>query len=225
LDAILVMTWRVVLLAVATSVRLPSLAAVSALLVNPRPRRYLSAYVLAGAAFTITFGLLVVWLFHGVEVSPSSHRPRAIAELFLGVVFLGVAVVVATRHQTTPEARTPRKKTNPWIEKLNRHVTVAKAALAGPATHLPGLLYLIALNLVAASTLHARAVLFEVLLFNAIWFAVPIAGLVISLKSPQSATKAVETVERTLLQHWRIVAAVVCVAVGTALVIHGLQLL
>ena len=217
------MTWRVILLAVATTVRLPSLAAVSALLVTPAPRRYMSVYILTGATFTITFGLVVVWLFHGIEASPGSRRPRAIAEICLGVLFLAVAVVAVGRSRKTSTAGPRPDKSSQWMDQLNRHVTLLKAALAGPVTHLPGLLYLIALNLIASADLRAHRGLFQVLLFNAIWFAVPIAGLVISLKSPQLAARAVTTVEGKLSQHGRSIIVVFSVAVGTALLIHGLQ--
>src|SRR4029079_10055479 len=59
-------TFEVILLALASTIRPTSLAAVYTLLSSPAPRRLMIAYVIAGLTFTIAFGALVVWAFHGI---------------------------------------------------------------------------------------------------------------------------------------------------------------
>src|SRR5262249_8168814 len=79
-------TFELIVLALATAVRPASLAVVYALLGGPSPRRYMVAYVLAGATFTITFGFLVIWVFHGIAIHPESSHTKAIAEICGGVL-------------------------------------------------------------------------------------------------------------------------------------------
>ena len=70
------MALQLIVLALATAVRPTSLAAVYALLLSPAPRRLMWAYVLVGAAFTISVGLFVILALHGVSVRPEKIKPH-----------------------------------------------------------------------------------------------------------------------------------------------------
>jgi len=82
-------TFEVILLALASTIRPTSLAAVYTLLSSPAPRRLMIAYVLAGLTFTIAFGALVVWAFHGIAVSSGTDRAKGIGDIAAAVVVLG----------------------------------------------------------------------------------------------------------------------------------------
>ena len=82
-----------IVLALASAVRpSTSLAAVYALLSTPRPRPLLIAFVLAGLAFSVAVGMLVVSVFHGVHVPRRNSSLIDVVDLLAGVAALGFAV-------------------------------------------------------------------------------------------------------------------------------------
>ena len=218
------MIFQLILLGFATTLRPTSLAAVYALLKNPTPRRYLTAYLLAGLAFTVTFGLAVYLWFHGTTTNGNTSRARAIAEIVAGVISLSSAVLLffgrVAKSKTGAAEHTDSSAR--WQGLLIHEVTVRRAALAGPLTHIPGLLYLLALNLIITEQPPTHTGIADLLVFNAAWFALPIAALVISIASPALATRTVETVDRWARQHARAIVSAVLLVVGIALLIHGL---
>ena len=88
------MTIEVVLLALASTVRPTSLAAVYALVGSEAPRRLMIAYISAGLTFTIAFGLLAIWAFNGVDINSGSDQTKGIAEIVGGVALLTFAVLL-----------------------------------------------------------------------------------------------------------------------------------
>ena len=91
----------------------------------------------------------------------------------------------------------------------------------GAATHLPGLFYLIALNVIAAHGPGRVEGLAEVLVYNLIWFALPIGALAVCIVRPASARTIVGAVERWTKEHSRLIITVVAAVVGAALVVRG----
>ena len=67
------MIFEIILLAAASTVRPSSLAAVYAILSHSAPRRLMTAYVIAGLAFTVAFGVIVVGAFHGIHISAGTE--------------------------------------------------------------------------------------------------------------------------------------------------------
>src|SRR4051812_4460161 len=87
---------EIFLLALASTVRPTSLAAVSALLAQESRRRLMFAYVVAGLAVTLLFGVVVLTVFHGVHIHAGSDRTKAIADLVGGVAALLFGLAVLT---------------------------------------------------------------------------------------------------------------------------------
>jgi hypothetical protein len=215
-------TFEVILLALATAIRPTSLAAIYALLSGASPRRLMTAYVITGLLFTIAFGALVVWAFHGITISSGTDRAKGIGDIAGGVLVLGFAVLILTgrisgRH-ATDAPRTPSR----WERMLDTHRTVRTAALAGPTTHIPGLFYLVALNVIVANHPSVAVGLIEILIYNVIWFALAIAALAICIFQPSAARSAVAAVTGWTSQHARALLLVVSLGVGGVLLIHGL---
>ena len=104
---------------------------------------------------------------------------------------------------------------------LNRRLTSRTAALAGPATHLPGFFYLIALNVIVAHNVRVARGTLAVVTYNAIWFALPILALVICIMKPDAARDAIGSVHRWARDHSRAILLWVSFLVGTALVVRG----
>ena len=215
------MTVQIILLALASSVRPTSLAAVYALLSADAPRRLMAVYVAAGLAFTVGFGLLAISVFSDVEVSAGTDRTRGIAEVVGGVLLLAFALGVLTGRiggVRSDEAPASRRR---WNKLHPRRLTVRIAALAGPVTHIPGIFYLIALNLIIAYQPGAPGWQLEVLTYNAIWFAIPLCALAVCIVAPERARAAVATLQRWTRDHLRTILLVVSSVLGGVLVVKG----
>jgi hypothetical protein len=212
---------EILVLALASTVRPTSLAAVSALLSHESRRRLLFAYVVGGLAFAIVCGVIVVGAFHGVHLRAGSDRTKGIADIVSGVVALlfGCAVLAGwVGRRSDPDALGDGAG---WRARLDRRLTVPAAAIAGVLTHLPGLFYLIALNVIVAHNPRVPGGLLAVVIYDAIWFAVPIAALATCVVNPEVAREAVISVQGWTGQHSRAILLWTSFIVGIALVIRG----
>ena len=95
------------------------------------------------------------------------------------------------------------------------------AVLAGPATHIPGLLYLIALDLIVASQPGITGGLVEVLIYNGIWFALPLGALIVCIIDPPTSRRAVEGVHAWASARMRALVLTVSFGLGAALLLTG----
>jgi hypothetical protein len=146
---------RIIVLGVANALRPTSLACVYALLATREPRGLLMAFVLAGLAFSLATGVIVVSLIHGADIRHGTSTFDAIVNLLAGVAALGFAAGLAQgRLQRSPRPETVREQSR--IAKRLRDPSLGVAAGAGVATHLPGLLYLVGLNQISADAPPAR---------------------------------------------------------------------
>jgi hypothetical protein len=215
-------TIEVILLALASTIRPTSLAAVYTLLSGASPRRLMTAYVIAGLLFTIAFGAVVVWAFHGITVSSGSDRAKGIADIAGGVIVLGFAVLILTGRVSGPHATDAPRAPSRWEQVLDKHRTLRTAAVAGPATHIPGIFYLVALNVIVSQDPSVSAGSIQILIYNVIWFALAITALAICIVQPSAARTAVEAVTGWTRQHTRTLLLVVSLVVGAVLLTHGL---
>jgi hypothetical protein len=212
-------------LALATAIRPTSLAALYALLSSTLPRRLMTVYVLAGLAFTITFGVLVIWAFHGIDIRAGSNKTKGVAQVAGGILSLGFCLLVLSGRVGGRRSGDAPAAPGRWSGLLDRHLTIRSAIVAGPATHIPGVFYLIALNLIVSSQRHAVESFVGVLVYNAVWFALPIGALAICIVKPVAAQAAVREIQTWTTRHARPIMVGVSFAVGAALVIHGASLL
>jgi cytochrome bd-type quinol oxidase subunit 2 len=213
--------FEIILLGLASSVRPTSLAAVSTLLTRESRRRLMFAYVIGGLAFTLMFGFVVVGVFHGIHFHAGTDRTKAIADIVAGVVavLFGCAVLAGAfrRHPDRP----PRDHGTTWMARLDHQVTVRVAAIAGPLTHIPGIFYLVALNLIVAHNPELPGGIFAVATYNGVWFALPIAALVVCIVDPDAAQRIVAAVADWTKRHSRSIVLVTSFVVGVALIARG----
>jgi hypothetical protein len=213
---------EVFVLALASTVRPTSLAAVYALVLPDARRRLMSAYVIAGLAFTLAFGAIIVGATQGIELHSGTDKTKGIAELAGGIVAVAFGVGIATgrlgRGRTDDAPGTGGRMRSA----LGRHVTTRTAALAGPATHIPGLFYLIALNVIVAHDVAVADTAIALVVYNAVWFALPLAALVACIVRPATAHALVGSVEQWTRAHARGILLIVSFGAGAALLIRGL---
>jgi hypothetical protein len=215
------MSFELIVLALATAVRPTSLAAIYALLLNPAPRRLMWAYVLVGAAFTVSVGLLIILAFHGIEIHRHNDA-RGIAEICGGAIALAFGVLMATGKIRMPRDTEAPPTPGRWTAALNKRASVRTAALAGPATHLPGLFYLVALDLIVAQQSKAPRAVLDVLLYNVIWFSLPIAALAICMFRPATAADTVRAFQLWTRNHAQTVLVTVAFVVGVIMIVGGI---
>jgi len=215
------MTIEIIVLAMASTIRPSSLAAVYALLANDSRRVLMIAYVSAGLAFTIAFGLIVVYALHGIHLDAGTDRTKGIAEIIGGVAALLFGVGLLSGRLQGPHAREAPEPAGRMRAMLDGHLTTRTALVAGPATHIPGLFYLVALNVIVAHNPRLPKGTFAVLTYNVVWFALPIVALVICILDPAAARDVVGSVERWAREHSRTILIWVSLAAGVVLVVRG----
>jgi Sap, sulfolipid-1-addressing protein len=216
------MTIEVVLLALASTVRPTSLAAVYVLLSSRSPRRLMIVYVTTGLVFTIAFGLLVIWAFNGVDINSGSDTTKSVVEIAGGIFVLAFAGLLRTGRLGGPHPDDAPDAPARWKTLLERRLSAGTAALAGPVTHIPGLFYLIALNVIAAHQPSIPDGLVEVLIYNAVWFALPIGALAISVIDPPAARRVVDGLRQWTLSHAHTLLLTVSLVAGAGLVVRGI---
>ena len=214
------MNLDVIVLAIASAPRPAGIAALYALLSAPHPRRVLAAYLVAGVTFSVGLGVLVVAIFHGAAIDYRGTEVYSAIELLGGVAALGFAIAVGTgrRH---PPARDQSASEGSALTRRLRNPTVITASVAGVATHLPGLFYLVALNAIVAEGRSLAAGVLQVLVFNAIWFGAAFAAVVTLLVRPGAARRALARVDRWVRRHARGTTVFVFAAAGSYLTIRG----
>lgn len=197
-----------------------SQAAVFALLRAPAPARTLLAFTLAGVAFSVALGLLVVVAFGGVGGAVGRSEFAAVFDIVAGIAAIGFAAGV---HRGGFERR-PRRpngsRTSALSQRLH-HPSAGTAAAAGVATHVPGLIYLVALNAIAASHPGLAEAGLEVGIYNLLWFAVPVAALVLALRSPETAGAYLDRVSAWARRHQDRLLVVLFSGLGVYLVAKG----
>jgi len=214
-------TIELILLALASAVRPTSLVAVYALVRESPPTRLMAAYLAAGLAFTVTVGVAVIFAFSGVELHAGTDRTKAIAEILAGVLALGLGIAVLV-GRVRVGAVTDDRPTGARGERLRqRKVTTRTAALAGPATHIPGLLYILALDLIVSQEPGVPGGLLEVGIYNAIWFALPILVLAICIVNPPAARSLVQKVQEWAGAHARAIVLLISFGLGGWLLVEG----
>jgi Sap, sulfolipid-1-addressing protein len=212
--------FEIVVLALASTVRPTSLAAVCALVTQGTRRRLMWAYVLAGLMFTLAFGAIVVGATHGIHVH--SGKTKGIADLAGGLVALGFGVAILTGRIRGDRPDDAPKAGDRMRAVLDRRLTVRTAALAGPATHVPGIFYLIALNLIVTHNAAIADKTVALVVYNAVWFAIPLAALAVCIVRPAAAPALLEAVEQWTRTHARGILLLVSFGAGAALVVRGI---
>jgi Sap, sulfolipid-1-addressing protein len=214
------MNLDVIVLAVASAPRPTGIAALYALLSASPARRVVVAYLAAGLVFSVALGVLFVGVFHGAQIDYRGTDVYAAIQLGGGVAALGFAAGVATGRRQLPARDQPRDEPSAITRRL-RDPSVLTASVAGVATHLPGLFYLIALNAIVAERRALVSGVLQVVVFNAIWFGATFTAVVVFLLRPGAARRQLARVDSWSRRHARAISVLVFGAAGVYLTIRG----
>jgi Sap, sulfolipid-1-addressing protein len=205
-------------LALTTVVRPMSAAAVVAMVSTPHPRRLLVSYIVAGLAFSLAVGTVVVLAVQGLGPSTDSGG-RPLVDTALGALALTYAAAAA--FGWLPQRRVGSAPGSGWMRKRLQQLSPAAAAAAGVVTHLPGLVYLAALNAIVGDAVGTVDAVVQVVFYNAIWFSLPIAALVLSHYHPALAKQRLTEVGMWTRRHQRVITIVFLVGLGGYLLVIG----
>ncbi|MEZ0291566.1 MAG: GAP family protein [Solirubrobacteraceae bacterium] len=194
-----------------------SLAAVLVLLRAPAPRRPLLFFTAAGLAASWVVGVVVVGVFHGADVAIGGGTLTAVLDVAFGAAALGFAAGLQ-RGWVQPPAR--RTDVTPRFARL-RDPSLRVAAAAGVATHFPGLIYLVALNAIAAEQPGVLGTGLQVALYDVLWFMIPIGSLVLVIVRPGVALAWLEAATAWARAHEHVVIVTALVLIGAYLVAKG----
>lgn len=222
------MSGAAILLALGSAVRATSLAAVTALLVSKRPKHLLLAYILAGFVVSMVIGVVVVTLLH--NLATKHHKSHAGFEIGLGVICLAGAALAVIRERRHPEHRGEsgngegKESGNGEgkIAKRLRNPTYVVAGVVGILTHMPGAFYLAALDAIIETKPHFVNGFIQVLVYNLIWFAMPIAALTLAMVDLRDAQAWINGVASWTRRHERVIGPLLLTAVGIYLLVKGL---
>jgi cadmium resistance protein CadD (predicted permease) len=109
-----------------------------------------------------------------------------------------------------------------WVAKRLHNPTIARSATVGILTHAPGPSYLAALGAIIQTKPHFVNGVIQVLVYNLIWFALPIAAFILSIKDAEEARARIESVGAWTRRHERIIGPLLLTAVGVYLVVTAL---
>ena len=201
-----------------------SQAAVVALLRTSDPRRKLLAFLVAGVTMSVAFGLLVVLALHGASVEVAGSTFSAILYLVAGLTALAYAFRFH-RGLATPPGGQPRNPNSNGptarLARALRHPSMIEAAMAGVATHIPGLVYLIALNAIAVQEPGAASATIQVAAYNLLWFAIPAAALALAILKPDRAPEYIDRGAAWGRSHQQVLILSTLTLLGTYLTIKG----
>ena len=177
---------------------------------------------MGGLAFSLTVGAMIVVLLRGVGLALSSTTSRPVLDIVLGGAALGYASAVWAGWQPRRSSASSPAEAPGWMHRHLRDLSVRSAAAAGVLTHLPGVIYLAALNSITGSTTGVVDGLFQVAVYNVIWFSLPIFALVMAQRKPDATRELLDRLRRWMMLYRRRIVVVFLVALGGYLVVTGI---
>lgn len=201
-----------------------SLAALLVLLKTPEPRRPLLFFTTAGFATSWAIGVLVVAAFHGAGVAFGGSTFTAVLDVAFGAAALGFGAGLQRGWVQPPRRRDSSSSGTGASSRLRRHLrnpSARVAAAAGVGTHLPGLIYLVALNAIASGRPAVVDAGLQVAIYDALWFLVPLAALVLVVLRPGAALVYLEAATAWVLRHDHVLLVAGSLVLGVYLVVKG----
>src|SRR4051812_39385984 len=201
-----------------------SFGAVLTLVKAPRPQRLLLFFTAAGFASSWAIGLVVVGVFHGANVAVGGSTITGVLDVAFGAAALGFAAGVqrgwvqpTRRDSSSPSATAASSR----LGRRLRNPSDRVAAAAGIATHLPGLIYLAALNAIAAERPAPVDVALQVAIYDALWLLVPIASLVLMLVRPGAVLVYLDAATAWVRRHEHPILVFGSLILGGYLIVKG----
>jgi hypothetical protein len=211
------------LLALSSIIRPTTLAAVYAMVSRRGGRRLLVAYLVTGLVFSVVVGVVVVVVLRGYTATLMSTSGRAVLDIAFGAGACGYAIGVGTRRRSEDSGKPAR--TTAWLRHRLDNLTAPRAAVVGIATHLPGLVYLAALNAIVSADPSPVGAVAYVVVYNLIWYSVAIGALLLSAFRPATAADVLKWADVVIRRHGRAIVVTLFGVIGVYYLGKGLAAL
>jgi hypothetical protein len=207
------------------------LAAITAMLQLPQPRRVLFWY-LCGAMFTsFLVGVIVVFVLSGSvkSINITDHIFNPAINVVLGFAILTVLYIVVRGRNERLQAYLERRriaksaedKPVPKWQQILAQSSAGTAFILGALLTLPGASYLAGLVSIAHKHFGWAEALIVILIFDLIMLALLELSLVGSILAPEHTTGAVERVNAVARRHGARVGIILGFLLGSALAVTG----
>jgi Sap, sulfolipid-1-addressing protein len=217
--------------AVVATVNPSLLAATTAMLLLPNPKRLMLGYLLGAYTTSVAAGLAIVFSLHGSSaVRTSTHLLSPGGNIVVGAIALSVAFVLATGRDARLRRWRERRKeahaangrgTEPWQTRMLARGSVLLTFVVGAAMSFPGVSYVNALDHIAALNPPTISILLLVAYFCVMQQIVLEGALIASTVAPNRTQHVIVAVKQWFAHHGRQVAMVGLSAMGVLLAAHG----
>ena len=207
------------------------LAATTAMLLLPHPKRLMVGYLLGAYTTSVAAGLAIVFSLHGSSaVRTSTHLLSPGADIAVGMTGLLVAFVLATgRDGRLRSWRERRKKAHavdgharePWQARVLGRGSAVLTFAVGAAMSFPGVSYVNALDHIADLNPPTISILLLVLFFCLMQQILLEGALLTSTFAPHRAAGLILRLKGWFTRHGRQVAVVGLSALGALLAARG----
>ena len=128
-----------------------------------------------------------MFAFHGADVATGGKTLSSALEIALGAAAVGFAVGMHRGWVNPTFRRSPSARSNGRAARLIARLNNPSAGIAaatGALTHLPGIVYLLALNAIATEEPPVTYAGLEVALYAVLWLLVPLTSLILVIARP-----------------------------------------
>ena len=210
----------------------PSLvAATTVMLLLPRPRSLMLAYLLGAYMTAITVGLVIVFTLEGSSFASTAKRTVSPSEnIAVGAVLLLVAIVLQTGRDAPVRERRQRRKEakahagvarEPWAERMLGRGSTTLAFAVGAVLSFPGVSYLTALGRIAKvnpATVPTVALVIGFCLIQLLPLELPLLGYAFA---PERTQRAIESFRAWVARNGRRAVTVAASVLGVLLIVRG----
>ena len=210
----------------------PSLvAATTVMLLLPRPRSLMLAYLLGAYMTAITVGLVIVFALEGSSFASTAKRTVSPSEnIAVGAVLLLVAIVLQTGRDAPVRERRQRRKEakahagearEPWAERMLGRGSTTLAFAVGAVLSFPGASYLTALGRIAKvnpGTVPTVALVIGFCLIQLLPLELPLLGYAFA---PERTQRAIESFRAWVARNGRRAVTVAASVLGVLLIVRG----
>jgi len=210
----------------------PSLvAATTVMLLLPRPKSLMLAYLLGAYMTAITVGLVIVFALEGSSFASTAKRTVSPSEnIAVGAVLLLVAIVLQTGRDAPVRERRQRRKEakahagearEPWAERMLGRGSTTLAFAVGAVLSFPGVSYLTALGRIAKvnpATVPTVALVIGFCLIQLLPLELPLLGYAFA---PDRTRRTIESFRTWVARNGRRAVTVAASVLGVLLIVRG----
>ena len=198
----------------------PTALLIAAVYLGSARPRLTGLFYLAGALImTVIMAVVVLLVLRSVGLNhPREHEPRYGLRLGLGVIAFIAGLVVAARRPKPPD---PDKPMQGIMSKLVANPAPAMAFVVGVLVFTPGVIFIVAMQVIATAQASVEAVVTAALLVVIINVMLVWLPVVLYLLAPDATSRRLTAFNTWLRTHGHLLLTVGLLAAGAILIVNG----